>query len=137
MGSLAGALLMGSFSSHAQTLPQDNLTARPLKAKVDSLLRHGRAAYQVARWHANQFRSKLTVQKLALPVLLIGTGVIILDEVGVLELEVEIDESVRHGARRHLYRVRTNIDDYLRHVRTSLHHAGARIGRRQRPAQHT
>ncbi|UYZ59756.1 phosphatase PAP2 family protein [Hymenobacter latericus] len=96
-------------------MPPDS-SARPLKTCVDSLLRHGRTVYYTVRGHAAWVRQRPVVQKFGVPVLLIGTGAIIRNEVELFELEMEIDESVRDGAQRHLYGVRTNIDDYLRHV---------------------
>ncbi len=116
VGTLAALLAATLSTQAAPPPPPDSLAARPLRVRLDTLLRHGRAVYHVARGRANWLRSQPAVQKLAVPVLLIGTGAIIRDEVELFELEMEIDESVRDGTRRHLSGVQTNVDDYLRHV---------------------
>ncbi|WP_022824539.1 phosphatase PAP2 family protein [Hymenobacter norwichensis] len=104
------ALLLGGPASIAQQAPP----AAP--TRLDSLLARGRVVYGTARGQVERFRRLPTVQRLALPALLIGSGALLRHEVEVFDLEIEADESVRAGAREHLSWVRTHVDDQLRHV---------------------
>jgi hypothetical protein len=92
------------------------LEAAPTPTRLDSVLARGRVVYSTVSGRVNQFRQLPTVQRLALPALLIGSGALLRHEVEVFDLEIEADESVRAGAREHLSWVRTHVDDHLRHV---------------------
>ncbi|RTQ53318.1 phosphatase PAP2 family protein [Hymenobacter gummosus] len=114
---ITACLLTGGL--HVPALAQaDSTQHRPLFARLplDTLLRRGHGLYRTVRVQADSLRRQPAVRHLALPALLLGTGVVLRGEVELFDMEAEPDYLVRSGARRHLSWVRTHLDDHLRYV---------------------
>lgn len=102
--------------AYAQTPPDTVPPTAYARLRLDSLRRHGGQLYRTVRGQADSLRRRPAVRHLAVPALLLGTGVVLRGEVELFDMEAEPDQLVRTNARRHLSWVRTHLDDQLRHV---------------------